>query len=105
MSKRKSQPHSNSAFQANGAYLGVQIDQAAPDCTVTEVYPESPAAAAGIKAGDVIISFDNQPVAGFGELLLKLGKKKPGDDATVQVKRGLETVKLKMLLTKRPDAP
>jgi len=92
------------ARRTNGAYLGVQIDQSAPDCAVTEVYPEGPAAAAGVKAGDVIIGFDNQPVANFAELMLKLGKKRPGDQASVQVKRGIEKVKLKLMLAKRPDA-
>ncbi|HSI36961.1 MAG: S1C family serine protease [Phycisphaerae bacterium] len=92
------------AFARSTAYLGVQLDQASPDCKIGEVFPESPAAKAGVRAGDVITKLDGQRVANYGELLLKLGKKKPGDEAAIEVQRGIESVKLKAMLTKRPEA-
>ncbi|HYE21873.1 MAG TPA: trypsin-like peptidase domain-containing protein [Tepidisphaeraceae bacterium] len=92
------------AFARTNVYLGVQLDQAAPDCKIGEVFPEGPAAKAGVKPGDVITKFDGQRVANYGELLLKLGKKKPGDEAAIEVQRGIESVKLKAMLTKRPEA-
>jgi len=46
---------------------------------INEVYINSPAAAAGLQRGDVIIRFDNQRVTGVKQLRDLLAGKKPGD--------------------------
>ncbi len=89
--------------RGNGAYMGILIDQSAPDCKIEEVFPESPAAKAGLKPGDLIAGMDGQKVANYGELLLKLAKKRPGDEAAFEAKRGIETVKIKLTFVKRPE--
>ena len=55
---------------------------------VQRVLPDSPAESKGIRAGDVIVRLDNQPVTGvaqFEELAAKLGTGKP---VPVLVRRG-----------------
>jgi serine protease Do len=46
---------------------------------VTSVGDDSPAAKAGIKAGDVITAVDGEKIEGAGDLTRALGKKKEGD--------------------------
>ena len=46
---------------------------------VTSVVEDSPAAKAGIKAGDVIVAVDSEKVEGAGDLARAINKKKEGD--------------------------
>jgi C-terminal processing protease CtpA/Prc len=50
---------------------------------VTEVFEDSPADAAGLKAGDVIIAVDGESVAETGELQEIITDKEEGDEVTV----------------------
>lgn len=52
---------------------------------VSEVLPQSAAAKAGIKAGDIITSLDEKTISSFAELRVKIGTTAPGK----QVKVGL----------------
>ena len=54
---------------------------------VTQVEADGPGEKAGIKAGDVILSFDGQPVANSGELPPRVAVIKPGTDARIEVWR------------------
>jgi putative serine protease PepD len=47
----------------------------------------SPAAVAGIQAGDVVVSFDGLPVARMPDLMVALRAYSPGDEVTVAVTR------------------
>jgi serine protease Do len=87
----------------NGSYLGVQVDPEAPDCRVGEVFPDSPAQKAGLKAGDVIKRFGGRRVANFGELLILLAQQKPGDEVDVDFTRDDQTMRLKVTIGRRPD--
>jgi serine protease Do len=82
-------------------FLGVDLDNDARVCRVAEVEPDSPAEKAGIKPGDVILSFDGEPVANFEELTLQLVGHKPGDTVNVRVRRGDQTLKLKLQVGRR----
>jgi len=83
-------------------FLGFQPDETAPDCRIKEIFPNSPSEKAGLLPGDLITSFDGQKVPNFGELMLKLGSHKPGDEVRIDVKRDGETVKLKITIGRRP---
>jgi len=85
----------------NPAYLGVQRDPDAKDCKIAKVDAGSPAEKAGLKDNDVVTKFDGQNVGTFDELISLVGKKKPGDEVAVEVKRGEETVALKVTIGKR----
>jgi Peptidase family M28/PDZ domain/PA domain len=61
----------------------------------------SPAAKAGLKAGDVMVEFDGKPIQNLYDFTYALRAKKPGDEVMVKVLRGSEPVEVKVLLTKR----
>ena len=65
---------------------------------IDDVVEGGPAAVAGIKAGDVIIRIDNNPVNGKAELMEFIGQKNPGDKATVIVQRDGKEYELPMTL-------
>jgi serine protease Do len=91
-------------FRRGAAYLGVKADREGSNCKVTEVVEDTPAAKAGFKEGDVIVKFDGKRVGTFSDLQDLLGQKKPDDEVAIEVRRGEETVKLKVKLgRRRPD--
>jgi tetratricopeptide (TPR) repeat protein len=57
---------------------------------VLRVVPGSPAAAAGIQPGDVVLGADGQPVKRTADLIAAVTAKKPGDKIVLQV-RGVAT--------------
>jgi serine protease Do len=85
----------------NSVFLGVRLDTEAKGCKVAEVVDGSPALKAGVKVNDTINKIDGKAIESLDDLSLFLRKKKPGDEVTVEVKRGEETVNLKVKLTKR----
>jgi serine protease Do len=88
---------------AGGPYLGVQGDPGGDDCKITMVSPESPAAKGGLKVNDIVTTFDGQKVLTFEDLVDFVRKKKPGDEVTLEVRRGEEMLKLKLVVGKRPS--
>jgi Do/DeqQ family serine protease len=72
---------------------------------VNEVWPGGPAAAAGLKDGDVIVSIDDQPVYDAATLHYRVGIRNDADVSTVTYMRGgaehQATVKLRL----PPDQP
>jgi S1-C subfamily serine protease len=61
----------------------------------------TPAAQAGLKAGDILIEFDGKPIGNLYDFTYALRSKKPGDRVTVKVLRGTETVTASVLLRAR----
>ena len=60
--------------------------------TVTEVLPDSPAAAAGLQAGDVVVAIDGDPVAATDRSRVREMCRRAGAVISVRFKRG-EAVK------------
>jgi serine protease Do len=87
---------------APGPFVGLSGDRSSDPCKITLVIPDSPAAKAGVKVGDVVKSFGGQPVKNFGQLVDLIGKKKIGEKVTVEVVRGSETLKINLEIGKRP---
>jgi serine protease Do len=54
---------------------------------VAKVVPDSAAAAAGIRVGDVILAFNGTPIVDAGQLSARVGMAKPGDTVTLEVWR------------------
>jgi hypothetical protein len=71
-------------------------------CVVKRVIPGTAAEKAGLKAGDVLVSLDGQPVRSGGEFVRTIGKHRPGERVTLVVRRGKQTVTLEVTLGQRP---
>jgi serine protease Do len=54
---------------------------------VSEVSPDSPAAKAGLKRGDVILKLNGTPVEGENDLRLRISQTPPGTDVKLQISR------------------
>ena len=80
-------------------YLGVTCDADHLDVSrIVTVKPESAAAAAGFKSGDVIVKIDDKDIGAFDELKKALSSGKEGEVLKFTVKRGDETVTLEATL-------
>jgi len=86
-----------------GAYFG-----SVPDFTeipngfrFSDVREGSPAARAGLRAGDVLFEFDGKPIQNLYDFTYALRARKPGEEATVKVRRGDRVIETKVLLGKR----
>jgi hypothetical protein len=66
-----------------------------------DVTPGSPAALAGLKAGDVLVGFGGTPVQNLYDFTYALRAHKPGDQVEVEVLRGGKTVTATVHLTER----
>jgi serine protease Do len=88
------------------ARLGVEVqslDQTLADsfklkapngALVAQVEPDSGAAQAGLRVGDVILKFDGTPILDAGQLSARVGSITPGDKATLEVWRDGKTMTL-----------
>jgi serine protease Do len=81
------------------AQLGVEVQSLTPDLAasfgrpdasgalIAKVSPDSAAARADLKTGDVILSYNHQPVIDAGDLSAKVGMAAPGDSVTLELWR------------------
>jgi serine protease Do len=83
------------------AVLGVSFDESTTAPKIESLSEDGPAAAGGLKEGDLITSFDGKDVSTADEVRALLRKKKPGDEVAVVVKRGTKTIEKKITLGKR----
>jgi hypothetical protein len=66
-----------------------------------DVRDGTPAAKAGLKAGDILIEFDGKEIGNLYDFTYALRAHKPGDLVLVKVLRGDMTIERKVLLTER----
>lgn len=88
-------------------YLGlslqpVRVAHAGVGAMVMDVADGSPAAAAGLHQGDVILSWNGQPVRSVRMLLRALGPASVGSIITLSLKRAGEALELKLTVGERP---
>jgi M6 family metalloprotease-like protein len=82
------------------AVLGVLLAETPKDggVAVDQVDPGSPAAVAGLKAGDVVLKIDDKAVTTRAALREVLGQKNPGDTVALTYKRDGKTQDVKVKL-------
>jgi serine protease Do len=95
-------------------WLGVSLQPLTPDLAasfavkdgkgalVAEVVPDSPAARAGLKAGDVVTGINGQKVDGPADLARVVGLARPGQDARLTVWRDQQERTLPVKLNEAP---
>ncbi|ACB75010.1 DegQ family serine endoprotease [Opitutus terrae] len=70
---------------------------------VAEVQPDSPAAKAGLKGGDVVTKIDGKAIKDARNLKLIVGSLKPGEKVTAEVLRDGKTQTMELSVTARPN--
>jgi S1-C subfamily serine protease len=88
-------------------YLGVAVapsNDSGEGVVVREVTPDSPAAKAGLKDGDVVFKLDGKDVPDVAEFLRRVGTHKPGDKIDVQIQRDGKDKTVAATLGERPAA-
>ena len=68
---------------------------------VARVLDGSPAAAAGIQAGDILVALDGRPISGLRDFSETLKAHAPGDTVRLTLRRGTETIQLTATLAPR----
>ncbi|HEX2113983.1 MAG TPA: DegQ family serine endoprotease [Alphaproteobacteria bacterium] len=96
-------------------WLGVQIQEVTPEIAaglgmnkaegalVAAVTPDSPAAKAGIKQGDVILGIDGKPVERLKDLTLNVANQKAGSKVALSVWRDGRTQDLQASIAQMPQ--
>ncbi len=94
------------------AWLGVYIQDVIPGmerqlgvregALVTEVVPNSPAAKAGIRSGDVIIAVEGKKIRNSSDLQMAIMYRRPGEKVTVTLVRDKRTIAVEVVLEERP---
>jgi membrane-associated protease RseP (regulator of RpoE activity) len=96
----------NGRNAAETAFLGVSVENAGDDggARVTEVRSDSPAADAGLKAGDVITKIGDTTIQSSTDLIRAVRSNDPGDSVTVTYTRDGESTDVKVELGSLSDA-
>ena len=92
-----------SSGKVEHAYLGVSIDASAASARIAAIRPSTPAASAGLKAGDVVVEVDGKTISSGDDLTRVIDAHKPGDKISVTVKRGGSEHTVTLTLATRPS--
>jgi Zn-dependent M28 family amino/carboxypeptidase len=105
--KEPDNPHAGAVAGSSQSGYGPEFGSV-PDFTeiphgvrFADIREGTPAAQAGLKAGDILIEFDGKPIGNLYDFTYALRSKKPGDRVSVKVLRGAETVTASVLLRER----
>jgi serine protease Do len=78
---------------------GITWESEPPDhYKLTAVQDNSPAAEAGVKVGDVLVSFNDRPASEIRRWQLTEALKRPGEEIKLVLRRGEKEVSLRLVL-------
>jgi serine protease Do len=86
-------------------FLGILLSPASPDGTavVAFVYPDSPAATAGVEVGDRLLALDQQALAGIDSWREAVAQRQPGQTVALAWDRGDEELTREVKLSFSPQ--
>jgi serine protease Do len=84
------------------AGLGLLFDRGV---VLSDVVPSGPAAAAGLRPGDVVVSLDGKPMENARQLEVNLYRRAPGETVRLEVRRGPESLRVDVGVVERPEDP
>lgn len=87
------------------AFLGVvgtTPTSGRPGALLTEVQNDTPAADAGLEKGDLITSFEGDPIQGMADLAARIRASEPGTEVSLTVRRDDEEFNIDVALTELP---
>jgi serine protease Do len=84
------------------AGLGLLFDRGV---VLSDVAPSGPAAAAGLRPGDVVVALDGKPMENARQLDVNLYRRSPGETVTLAVRRGPESLDVPVRVVERPEDP
>jgi M6 family metalloprotease-like protein len=85
------------------AVLGLQVSEVKDGLRVERITPGMPAADAGLKTGDVLVSIDGLHLSSQERLTVILAERKPGDTVTVAYQRDGKPAEVKAKLVADPN--
>ena len=92
-----------SSGKAEHAYLGVSLSSTSSTALVGAVRDGTPAAHAGLKAGDVVTELDGKAIGSSGELESAIGAHEPGDSVSLTYTRNGKTHTVQLKFASRPS--
>ena len=84
-------------------WLGIFLTERKGKIVVKDVVDKSPAIKAGIKKGDIIVTFNKKEAGDLNNFIETVKATKPGTKVQIKVKRGKRTLSLKVIIGKRPQ--
>jgi len=96
------QPLGEEVITLRPAWLGISMQNGEEGIDVREALPNSPAAAAELKPGDLIMTIDGQTVREVHEALNIITHRKPGDKVRITYRREGVEKEVEVTLAERP---
>ncbi|MFN6016012.1 MAG: PDZ domain-containing protein [Verrucomicrobiota bacterium] len=89
------------------AFLGIvsDLEHKGQGVKVSDVQPNTGAAAAGLKEGDIVLMVKERPISGLMELKSALTGTKPGETVPLRVRTRGDEKTISVTLSKRPELP
>ncbi len=89
--------------QGNGGWMGLYTEGTDAGLTVRGISPDSPAAKAGLKEGDLILSVNNKKLGARSEFRDAIRARRTGELVTLKVKTGTVERLVEVKLGKQPQ--
>jgi uncharacterized iron-regulated protein len=87
------------SLEIRGSRLGVMLHEEDGRVRIEKVLPGSAAEESGLKSGDVLISFDGEPVEENLDIIYAVKQKRPGDRAVLEIVRDAAPITLEVLFS------